>query len=105
MSFIAKKETEGIVDELEDRTVGKNIHIIAQKKQKQAHGACRIPWNGLTHVQRSKKMREIVGQSNIWRTAQDFSKTDQKNTSPWILEALQTPQGSHTKSTILLCTS
>lgn len=43
MSFIAKKETEGIVDELEDRTVGKNIHIIAQKKQKQAHGACRIP--------------------------------------------------------------
>lgn len=51
--------------ELEDKTVGKNIHIIAQRKQKQAHGTCRIPGNGPTQAQRSEKMREIVGQSNI----------------------------------------
>lgn len=52
MSFIAKKETtEEIMDELEDRTVGKNIHITAQKKQEQAHGACRTPWNGLTRTE------------------------------------------------------
>lgn len=56
-----------MINELENRSVEKNIHTEAQKIQTQASGTCRISQKSLTYVE-SEGRKEIIVQKPYLHT-------------------------------------